>query len=401
MTTAIEPTEQWDTIDTQPNESHAKSKSPQTGAASGKRTETLRLKGSPSSRFDWVDLIAKLSDKDTALEKARTRNVKRLKEANDLDQDELSKYLPSDIRTIFPFGVEGPNDCLIPDPEWTKRVEQVGRQQCKVPGRPSFSFSTETRAVETNTAFLANREWNLERALLDHKGSTVDHSSEFRPMDQLETIVGRHPTFPFLKKTFEEGFHYHLSRKLSDVERKLEYEAQYDRGNHQSAILDKEQVVKLLTNDVLHGFALPVEAAEVHNLIGVHLQPGGIVSQHSISSDGSRKLKKRFTHDLSFSLTMEEASINDRIEMTKYPDMVYGWCLSRILHYLASLRHRNPGRKIFISKYDYSDAYKRISQDAETAVATVIRVDSIAYICLRMVFGGSPNPAGFSGFSGR
>jgi hypothetical protein len=190
-----------------------------------------------------------------------------------------------------------------------------------------------------------------------------------------------------------------LSHQLSEAERAAEYDAQYDRGNHQSAVVDKEQVLKLLETDVCHGFALPVDAEAVQNLKGVHLQPGGIVSQHSIGSDGSRKLKKRFTHDLSFSLTLDEASINDRIDMTMYPDMVYGWCLQRLLHYIAALRYRNPGVKIFIAKYDYSDAYKRISQDAETASATVIRVDGTAYICLRMVFGGSPNPAGFSGFS--
>ena len=368
------------------------------GVPSKTKNEMLP-RSSPSSRFDWVDLIAGLSRKDTALNKARMRNVNRLKEANERDGNDLSKYLPGDIREIFPFGLEGPDDDSIPSPEWTTRVAVVGRTQCRIPTRPLFSFATDKKSVQHNTEFLARRGWDLAAALKEHAGTTVDHGSEFRPVGQLSSIVGRHPNFSFLKKTFEEGFHYHLTHKLSETERTDEYDAQYDRGNHQSAILDKEQVVKLLGTDVLQGFALPVDADQVQNLRGVHLQPGGIVSQYSINSDGSRKLKKRFTHDLSFSLTLDAASINDRIDMTKYPDMVYGWCLPRILHYLAALRHRNPGRKIFISKYDYSDAYKRISQDAETAAATVIRVDDIAYVCLRMVFGGSPNPAGFSGFS--
>ena len=354
---------------------------------------------SPSSRFDWVDLIADLSRRDTALNKARMRNVSRLREANEQDGNELSKYLPTDIRRIFPFGLECPEDDSVPSQEWLERVATVGRTPCTIPSRPTFSFSTSEESVKYNTDFLASNGWDLGEALREHLGSTVDHGSEFRPVEQLASVVGGHPHFPFLKQTFEGGFHYHLAHKLSETERQVEYNAQYDRGNHQSAILDKEQVMRLLNQDVLHGFALPVQADEVHNLKGVHLQPGGIVSQHSISSDGSRKLKKRFTHDLSYSITLEDASINDRIDMTKYPDMVYGWCLPRILHYLASLRNRNPGRKIFILKYDYSDAYKRISQDAETAAATVIRVDGIAYVCLRMVFGGSPNPAGFSGFS--
>jgi hypothetical protein len=87
--------------------------------------------------------------------------------------------------------------------------------------------------------------------------------------------------------------------------------------------------------------------------------------------------------------------------MTKYHvDMVYGWCFSRILHYLSALRFRNPGVRIFISKFDYSDAYKRISQSPQAAAgrATVICFGKTAYICWRMVFGGAPNPAGFSCF---
>jgi hypothetical protein len=354
---------------------------------------------SPIDRFRWTEGMSSLAQGDAGLHKARTRNLERLREANAQDLRELSKYLPSNVHAFFPFGVEGPDDRSKPSKSWLDEIERVGRTPCPVPGPPLFSFKTTESDVRANTKFLADRNWDLRTALEDQQGSTVSHGSEFRPIEQLSTIVGNHQTFSFLKQMFEEGFGYHLTRELSEEERQAEYDAQYDRGNHQSALIDKDQVKKLLDADVLHGFALPILATEAHNLKGVHLQPGGIVSQFSINSDGTRKLKKRFTHDLSFSLTSTDASINDRIDMSGYPDMVYGWCLSRILHYLAALRCRNPGRKIFISKYDYSDAYRRISQRAETAAATVIRLEGIAYVFLRMVFGGSPNPAGFSGFS--
>ena len=370
-------------------------------AASPRDKRILNTTSSPSpiDRFQWTERMSSLSQGDAGLHRARTRNLERLREANTQDLRELSKYLPSDVRVFFPFGIEGPDDRSRPSKSWLDEIERVGRTPCPVPVPPLFSFTTTEDDARANTKFLSDRNWNLRSALDDQQGSTVSHGSEFRPIDQLSMIVGNHPNFEFLKKIFEEGFEYHLTRSLSEEERQAEYEAQYERGNHQSALIDTDQVKKLLSADVLHGFALPILATEAHNLKGVHLQPGGIVSQFSINGDGTRKLKKRFTHDLSFSLTSIDASINDRIDMSCYPDMVYGWCLPRILHYLAALRCRNPGRKIFISKYDYSDAYKRISQRAETAAATVIKLDNIAYICLRMVFGGSPNPAGFSGFS--
>jgi hypothetical protein len=127
-----------------------------------------------------------------------------------------------------------------------------------------------------------------------------------------------------------------------------EVEAQMERGNHKSATKNEEEVQSLLAGDVKHGFVLPIQVGVLKSIKGLHLQPGGMVTQLSLKADGSRKEKNRFTHDLSFSLTTEDASINSRIDMTKYADMVYGWCFSRILHYLLALRFRNPGVRIFI-----------------------------------------------------
>jgi hypothetical protein len=39
-------------------------------------------------------------------------------------------------------------------------------------------------------------------------------------------------------------------------------------------------------------------------------------------------MKERLTHDLSFCVTQDDVSINSRIDMSKYTEMVYGWCLS-------------------------------------------------------------------------
>jgi hypothetical protein len=58
--------------------------------------------------------------------------------------------------------------------------------------------------------------------------------------------------------------------------------------------------------------------------------------------------------------------------------------------------------KIFISKFDFSSEayYKRIvCHSPEAAASTATRLGDIAYIFLRMVFGGAQNPAGFSCFS--
>jgi hypothetical protein len=78
--------------------------------------------------------------------------------------------------------------------------------------------------------------------------------------------------------------------------------------------------------------------------------------------------------------------------MDKYTEMIYGWCVGRVVHYIVSLRLQYPGQKIYILKYDYSDAYRQIHHAASAAVQSIIVIGEVAYIALRLMFGGSPNP---------
>jgi hypothetical protein len=80
------------------------------------------------------------------------------------------------------------------------------------------------------------------------------------------------------------------------------------------------------------------------------MQPLGMAEQLTLTESGDRVPKYRLTQDLSFSLTEENMSVNSRIEMEAYPEMIYGWCLLRILHFIAALRAAYPTECIFITK---------------------------------------------------
>jgi len=362
--------------------------------------DTLTRPGLPKDKkSNWIDDVPVGFGSDPALQRARRRNVVRLKKANEADMHIMSKYLPSDVKAFFPFEVEGPDDEYEVEEIWLKKVLSVAKSKSQVPRPPSVRFGTSPVDLDHNINYLESCDWDFEKVFADHRGTTVDHGSEFRPIDELRTILGQHPHFATLSKMFTEGFDYHLTRELSEEERVAELSAQLTRGNHRSATDSEREVQLLLEGDVRHGFVFPVWESALLRVKGCMLQPGGMVRQLSLKADGSRKIKNRFTHDLSFSISSEDASINSRIDMDQYPDMVYGWCLQRILHYLAALRSRYPGIKIYLSKFDYSDAYRRISQSPKATAASVVKFGNIAYFCWRMVFGGSPNPAGFSCFS--
>ncbi|KAI2502400.1 hypothetical protein MHU86_12057 [Fragilaria crotonensis] len=188
---------------------------------------------------------------------------------------------------------------------------------------------------------------------------------------------------------------YHFNTVLTPEEEKAELDAILARGNHKSATADLKQVSLLLAKDVTHGFSVPIPIGIIHQILGAAVQPLGMATQQTLGDDGKPKAKNRLTQDLTFSSQPPPApprSINSRIDMEAYPEMVYGWCLPRTIHFIVSLRWHRPRTRVLISKYDYSDAYRRLAHSATAAPQTIAVHDGLGYIALRLTFGGSANP---------
>ena len=64
------------------------------------------------------------------------------------------------------------------------------------------------------------------------------------------------------------------------------------------------------------------------------------------------------------SITTPDVSVNKRIDMDKYPEMIYGWCLTRLIHFVVALRLKFPTKRLLTAKYNLSDAYRRVAHSA-------------------------------------
>jgi hypothetical protein len=144
---------------------------------------------------------------------------------------------------------------------------------------------------------------------------------------------------------------------------------------------------------------MPIPKRSVHKLKGVMVQPAGVTSQFTILENGSQTKKQRLTHDLTYASTFQGASVNGCIDMTKYPKMIYGWCFSKVIHFVVALRAEHPRTRIFIAKYDFSDAYRRVAHTARAAAQTILVMGQVAYIMLRLALGGSPSSPAWCAFS--
>lgn len=336
---------------------------------------------------------------DLAQEKADEINDKRIREAIRRDKEIVGKFLPGDVEAFFPFEINGPEDRPVSSQEWLAVIKEVSWKSGEVPSPPQFRFEMDSKSVRSNEEILQEAGYDLSEALRDRQGTTIDPGSEFRPTRDLRAVLAGHPNIEELVLVIEEGMKYLCTSEPSDSERVSELQAQLSRGNHSSALENEEEILDLISKDVRHGFAVPVPRKVLLDIKGGMVQPCGIVEQFSLNADGSRKKKRRLTHDLSFGITEGYASINDRIDMERYPDMTYGWCLNQIIHFIVALRCEYPKKPIMISKFDYSDAYRRMAHHPSAAAQTILAVGELAFIYLRLVFGGSPNPAIFCLFS--
>jgi hypothetical protein len=345
---------------------------------------------------------------------ANSRNLARIWSANVNDQITLGEsisnhptegaetkkqktttYLETDINSFLPEEVQGPDDSFTPPTWFLKAIREIAQTKVPTPTKPPFMFEATAEAAEHNGKILARAGFDVGKVLKAHQLSTLGYGCEFRPPDQLEPLLGRHRHFPLLRDLLTEGMSYFYKVKLTEKERAEELEAILERGNHKSAKIESSHVSNLLAKDVTHGFSVPIPLDVIRLIVGAAVQPLGMVVQQTLDEAGKPKVKLRLTQDLSFSSTPHPApprSINKRVDMSMYPEMVFGWCLQRIVHFIASLRLHRPNVKILISKYDYSDAYRRIAHSASAAPQTIAVHNGLGFLALRLTFGGSPNP---------
>jgi hypothetical protein len=201
------------------------------------------------------------------------------------------------------------------------------------------------------------------------------------------TITNHH-----LAEILTTGMDYRFHTPLSEAECITELTAMIGRGNHKSTEKETEVVDKLLLKDVTHRLSLPLPPEIVPLIKGALVQPLGLARPWTLNTNGDRIPKYRLTQDLSFSVSQEACSINAQMDMAQYAKMIYGWCLGRIIHLIVALRLAHPNKRIFIAKYAYSDAYRRIAHAAPAAAQSISVFRRVAYLALRLTFGGSPNP---------
>jgi hypothetical protein len=329
-----------------------------------------------------------LSSPNPRLLQATQRNLARIDEANLTDTVTLGKlgYLKADPAFYFAAPVKGPDDSF-DAPDWfLNKLRTIASATVPIPEKATIRFEVSANAADYNADLLRSLNYSIPDLLKSQRGTTVSFGSEFRPVNQVRRLLSKHPGFGELEQILMYRMDYRYIDELTNNERLSEMLANLQRGNHKSAQDESDQVAKLLKKDVDHGFAWIIPKQLVPLIPHSMVQPLGLAKQWTLNEMGVRSPKYRLTQDLSFTCAKgtRSMSVNSRINMTTYPEMIYGWCMPRILHYIIALRLAFPNTPVIIAKYDYSDAYRRVAHSATAPAQTISTCNGYAYIYNRL-----------------
>jgi len=157
-----------------------------------------------------------------------------------------------------------------------------------------------------------------------------------------------------------------------------------NRGNHNSALKNKDILNKIIQEDVERGFTLPLPVELLKLIPDASLASLGCQEEKTINERGERIPKFRMTHDQTFP-SLSQLSVNLRVIQDELPQCMYSHVLLRSIHYIVHL--------IFISKYDIDAAYQRCHLSGKTATECLTIHENILLMALRSTFGGSPYPS--------
>jgi hypothetical protein len=294
------------------------------------------------------------------------------------------------VSDLFRNTLEVSDDRFVPPPWLLANLRAVINLPVQTPLKPPIMFDTSPEALAHNTKLLADYSLDFVALMGDLQATTVGYNSEFRPVSQLRLRLGGHPHFPYLEEMAKHGMEYKFSSEITENERVSELTAKVARGNHKSAEAASQVTAALFNKDVRHGFSFAFDPLVVPRMPHALVQPCGMVLQHTLQEDESRPLF----------LDRRSQAVRQQPDG---PVRVPGHGLRVVPPAHTPFYCRTtlgvPGSQDLHLKMGFLRPYRRIAHAAISAVQSVVIFSGIAYLALRMTYGGSANPPAWYAFS--
>jgi hypothetical protein len=261
------------------------------------------------------------------------------------------------------------------------------------PTQPDFTFNLKTKAAVKNHLVLMKKYNDNRRVLLEaQRNSIVGYGSEFRDIDTLQKIFGRHPNWTWMSKILESGSEWPL-KPLDEELRCNNINAALTFRNHKGTSLQPELLQKLDSKDVHFGHCLPLPLDKTREIPGNLLAPMNIQKQNTINKHGGIVKKDHLTHNKSYKWP-SGMSINSRVITRELLLCMFSKCIKRIVNWAISARQKFHKSPILASKFNFKSAFQQCHLNAVAAaqICTQLVEINILLMMLRLSFGGKPSP---------
>ena len=215
----------------------------------------------------------------------------------------------------------------------TAIIKQIISSPLPAPTHPEFTFELTPEAAHRNLCIINKYKGNLSSAIDAQRLSPCGYGSEFRPTTSLQPLLYLHPTWEKFKTLLTQGSDWPLD-PISEEARQADVDEALQFGNHKEATNNPALLMSLITDDVTHGFALPLPLDKIKRIPGVLLAPLNIAIQDTIDEHGHIVPKRRLTHDQSYIFQGSGTSVNSRTDKSKLTPCIFGWVIRCLAHWI-------------------------------------------------------------------
>jgi hypothetical protein len=164
-------------------------------------------------------------------------------------------------------------------------IKQMLESESPCLTKPKFCFEMTLEAAEKNFLVLKCHSFDLGKAIKAQLNSPVGYGSEFRKHWILSPLLGNHPLWPQMKSILKNGSQW-PTEPISEEERIGNVEENLQFGNHKGAQSQPELLLKLVTGNVIHGYAIPLPLDKIIQIPHVCMAPLNIQAQWTINKFG-------------------------------------------------------------------------------------------------------------------
>ena len=333
---------------------------------------------------------------NSKLEKAKMRHEEKLAAIEAQNQETLLRQKAANlIRKYLNENCQGNESWLI------TQIRKISAQVEPDLHPPSFRFENNKDAANWNAKVLDSYNNDFDEAIEHQKGTVLQPGSEFRTIEKLATIWKIRENWPQIEESITKGCIYPLKKGNTDEKTRLkDLKAMIKRGNNKSALRPCAEIAfeKDVNRKCRRGYMIPIPIKYLPKLRNAGVIPVGVHDQWTNNEKGERVSKKRTCHDASFPAP-SGYSVNLDHDSQLLNACLYGFCLRRVIHTIHRQRLAFPMTEIYLFKYDFEAAYRRMHVSPPHAVLTVIIFKLLAYILTRLPFGTECGPSKYSDFS--